>query len=313
MDDDLFLRRWLAVSSDAETLSLSAFIVALARFDAAAGVARESAIRRFAFTLLDVRGAGALRLNELSQFVATAVHSFRTKPGAWEGVDGTAVRIRQAMTRIEARCVGGLLRQLAFEQLCTDVPLLIAPAMLIWSTFEDLGPACERICALMVARGHADFMPAQPGAVVQQKLALAKEGSPPARPPADARRRPAPLIVDAISGGGGGLGLSSRGEPLMPANDEFPFANRRDLARAPRKAHSQPAGKYGADPSPRHWNPEPASSEVLLGPQSLHQSLRPIPHADEPSDADLASILALAHQPRPPGVSRLGHALSQRL
>jgi len=304
LDDDLFLARWLAVTSAAD-FSLTSFIVAVAQFCAAGGVAREIAIRRFAFDLLDVRSAGALHPQELQPFVATAIHSFRTKPGAWEGVDGAATRTRQAMSRIEARCVGGFIRSLVFEQLCTELPLLIAPAMLIWSTFEDHGPACERICGLMVAQGHGCFaMVTSRGTA--QKLALAKETHLlPDRPIDDVRRRPAPLVVDPHrSSGGDAPCLSSRGQPLKPANDEFPSNLHQ---REP--AHLQPAGKSATYPPPHQREPDPAVAAVP------HRQLPPRsqPAFVEPSDAELASILALADKPRPPGVSRLSHASSQRI
>ena len=81
----------------------------------------------------------------MEKFVAAAYEQFKSNPSqrrgtAWGDPVGERARafadVRTCMARITRACPDGRVTLRVFESLAAELPLLVAPAALIWTTFE---------------------------------------------------------------------------------------------------------------------------------------------------------------------------------
>jgi hypothetical protein len=86
---------------------------------------------------------GAAQQRDMERFVEVAYEMFTQKqrPSAgWGDTVGVRARaemdVKTCMTRISAACGSDSVPWNAFEGLVVDLPLLVAPAAFIWTTFE---------------------------------------------------------------------------------------------------------------------------------------------------------------------------------
>jgi hypothetical protein len=99
--------------------------------------------------------APATTQRDMERFVEVAYEMFAHKQRAsagWGDTVGVRARaemdVQTCMTRIHAACVGSSVTWSAFEALAVELPLLVAPAAFIWTTFEGATHAWRAQCVL---------------------------------------------------------------------------------------------------------------------------------------------------------------------
>ena len=211
LNGDLFLGRVVATMDGRlvdGNIDLVEFLNGVACFAASSKEEKDLRIRAFAFQMMDLRHEGRIPVDHLKKFATLAYEQFAGSSSSEWGDTGRslkAVKNVSAVHKAIDRCCGEAdVTFSLFQRLAADLPLVIAPAHFIWSTFERaspqaaqcsgnlahptpvISPSCKVLCAAMALRGHREFVPRKTG-FSEQARAL-EEPTQERMPPAASRQ-----------------------------------------------------------------------------------------------------------------------------
>ena len=210
LEGDLFLGRVIATMDDRQAdgnIDLVEFLNGVACFAASSKEEKDHRIRAIAFQMMDIRHKGRISVDHLKKFATLAYEQFLGRKDTEWGDTGrsqkTAKNLEAVHRTIDRFCGEEQLSLdfALFQRLADELPLIIAPAHFLWSTFDS---ACSPRPWHAACRSHplpaAPPRPACPSYCAQLPGALRCHGA------AWAPGVPASRHSTVRAGGGGGGG-----------------------------------------------------------------------------------------------------------